>query len=196
MEGNVLIWASGRFSEPAYAPLLRGIDTSCTIIPIDKELQIQSLFKHMNAKKFPIRSAYNFILEIFFKFSYPNSKFLLVFQYWVIISNGFTIHLYKTEMELFDSPVFECRSWCSGRSVCINPVCVVHYYSDVIMTTIAFQITSLAVVYSIVYSDPIRRASNAENVSMTSSWSVPYISESIHMGSIWFIRLYMLLMLS
>ena len=62
------------------------------------------------------------------------------------------------------------------------------HYSDVIMTTIASQITSLTIVYSIVYSDayqrklhvtglcvgnspvtgefPAQRASNAENVSI------------------------------
>ena len=60
-------------------------------------------------------------------------------------------------------------------------VCVAHY-RDVIMGAIASQIISLTIVYSTVYSDadqrkhqssgefPAQMASNAENVSIWSSW--------------------------
>ena len=57
------------------------------------------------------------------------------------------------KMNLKMSPV-QWRSYCSGFHLFnVNP----HHYIDVIMTTMASQITSLMVVYSIVYSGADQR---------------------------------------
>ena len=42
-------------------------------------------------------------------------KFWIGFQYWANVWNDSTICLWKTQQEVLDSPVLECRNWRSER---------------------------------------------------------------------------------
>ena len=83
-----------------------------------------------------------------------------VFQYWVLCHN----HMYGSK----GSPVhhvpittcFRCILWINFITVGITRIITAHtsrHYSDVIMGSIASQITSLTIVYSAVYSDADQR---------------------------------------
>ena len=44
-------------------------------------------------------------------------KFWIGFQYWANVWNDSTICLWKTQQEVLDSPVLECRNWRSERPI-------------------------------------------------------------------------------
>ena len=63
------------------------------------------------------------------------------------------------------SSIFKCQMACVMKSTPLSPLSfdqrfiksIIHHYGDVIMDAIASQITSLTIVYSIVYSDADQR---------------------------------------
>ena len=111
------------------------------------------------------------------------------YRFWQIILKTFLVRLICV-MFILMSPVRWLLQSCVGPCVCKWNEAKLSHYIDVIMTPIASQITSLTVVYSIVYSGadqrkhqtrrhwplcgeitgtaefPAQRASNPENVSI------------------------------
>ena len=51
-------------------------------------------------------------------------KFWIGFQYWANVWNDSTICLWKTQQEVLDSPVLECRNWRSERPLLAETVSV------------------------------------------------------------------------